>query len=68
VIIGFLIAIPISLLIIRSWLTNFAFKTNLAWWVFAVTGLLTVLIAVLTVSYQSIKVAIKNPAESIRYE
>jgi len=66
--IGFLIAIPISLLIVRAWLTNFAFKTNLAWWVFVGTGLLTVLIAVLTVSYQSIKAALKNPVEALRYE
>jgi len=66
--IGFLIAIPISLIIVRNWLTNFAFKTNLAWWVFVVAGLLTVIIAVLTVSYQSIKAALQNPAEALRYE
>jgi ABC-type antimicrobial peptide transport system permease subunit len=66
--IGFLIAIPISLLIVRSWLTNFAFKTSIAWWVFALTGLFTVVIAVLTVSYQSIKAALKNPVDSLRYE
>lgn len=68
VIIGFLVAIPISLIIVRSWLTNFAFKANLAWWVFALTGLLTILVAVMTVSYQSIKAALKNPADSLRYE
>jgi putative ABC transport system permease protein len=49
-------------------LENFAYKTNLSWWVFALAGLLTLGIALLTVSWQSFKAASKNPVEVLRYE
>jgi putative ABC transport system permease protein len=50
------------------WLENFAYKTALSWWLFVLAGLLTLSIAVITVSWQTFKAAIKNPVEALRYE
>ena len=68
VIIAFVIACPIAWLVMHKWLENFAFKTNLSWWVFALSGALALIIALLTVSYQSYRAAVKNPVEALRYE
>ena len=68
VIIAFVIATPIAWFIMHKWLENFAYKTTLSWWIFALAGLLALGIALLTVSFQSWKAATKNPVESLRYE
>ncbi|MBN1822232.1 MAG: ABC transporter permease, partial [Prolixibacteraceae bacterium] len=65
---AFIIATPTSWLAMNKWLENFAYKTNLSWWIFALAGLLALGIALLTVSFQSWKAATKNPIESLRYE
>ena len=62
------IAWPVSWLFMNRWLENYAYKTNLSWWIFLVAGLISVIIAVLTVTYQSIKAAGTNPADTLRYE
>lgn len=66
--IAFVIATPIAYYAMTKWLENFAYKTNLSWWIFALAGLLALGIALLTVSFQSWKAATKNPVESLRYE
>jgi ABC-type antimicrobial peptide transport system permease subunit len=66
VIIAMLIAFPIAWYAMNQWLQNFAYRINMAWWMFALAGLLTLMIALLTVSYQSIKAAIMNPAGALR--
>ena len=66
--IAFVIATPIAYYAMHRWLENFAYKTELSWWIFALAGLLALGIALLTVSYQSYKAAIRNPIESLRYE
>ncbi len=63
-----LVATPVAWYILRQWLQNFAYKIDLAWWPFAVAGVLSVVIALLTVGYQSIKAAVANPVESLRSE
>ena len=68
VVIAFVIACPIGWIVMHKWLENFAFKTTLSWWVFAIAGALALIIALLTVSYQSYKAASRNPVESLRYE
>jgi putative ABC transport system permease protein len=50
------------------WLQNFAYRIDIKWWVFALTGGLVLLIALLTVSTQAIKAALANPVEALRYE
>jgi putative ABC transport system permease protein len=68
VIIAFLIACPIAWYAMHKWLQNFAYKTELSWWVFACAGLISLVIALLTVSWQSWRAATKNPVEALRYE
>lgn len=68
VIISFIIACPIAYYAMRQWLQNFAYKTELSWWVFALAGIVAVAVAVLTVSWQSWRAATRNPVESLRYE
>lgn len=66
--IAFLIATPIAWYAMHKWLENFAYKTELSWWIFAMAGLLALGIVLLTVSWQSWKAATRNPVEALRYE
>jgi putative ABC transport system permease protein len=66
--IAFVIAMPIAYYAMNRWLEGFAYKTTLSWWIFALAGLLALGIALLTVSWQSWKVATRNPVEALRYE
>jgi putative ABC transport system permease protein len=68
VIIAFVVATPIAYYAMNRWLANFAYKTALSWWIFALAGLLALGIALLTVSWQSWKAATRNPVEALRYE
>ncbi len=68
VVISFLIATPIAWYAMHKWLENFAYKTELSWWIFALAGLLALGIALLTVSWQSWRAATRNPVEALRYE
>jgi len=60
------IATPLAWFVMNRWLSNYAYKIHLDWWIFALAGLLAVCIAMLTVSYQSIKSALMNPVTSLR--
>ncbi len=66
--IAFIIATPLAWYSMHKWLENFAYKTNLSWWIFALAGVLALGIALLTVSWQSWKAATRNPVEALRYE
>jgi len=68
VVIAFVIACPIAWYAMHKWLENFAYKTELSWWIFALAGLLALAIALLTVSWQSWRAARRNPVEALRYE
>jgi putative ABC transport system permease protein len=68
VLIGFVIAFPVAWWMMNKWLQSFAYRINISWWVFALAGLLTIAIALITVSFQSIKAAIANPVKSLRTE
>lgn len=68
VLISFVIAVPLSWYTMHQWLQNYAFRTALQWWLFVLPGSLILLIALLTVSYQSIKTALINPVKSLRNE
>ena len=68
VLIAFAVAVPLAWYAMFKWLENFAYKTNLSWWIFALAGLLALGIALITVSFQSWKAASRNPVESLRYE
>ena len=66
--IAFVIATPIAYFAMDKWLENFAYKTALSWWIFALAGVLALGIALLTVSWQSWRAATRNPVEALRYE
>jgi putative ABC transport system permease protein len=66
--IAFLLAIPISWYMMNGWLEDFAYRINITWWIFAMAGLLTMSIALLTISYQSIRSALNNPVKALRTE
>lgn len=66
--VAFVLAVPISWYALQSWLQGFAYKTTISWWVFALSGLTALCIALLTVSWQSIKTAAANPVEALRDE
>lgn len=63
-----IISWPVSWYIMSRWLQNFAYRTSVEIWVFFAAGLTALLIAFLTVFFQTVKVAIKNPVDSLRYE
>ena len=68
VVIAFVIATPVAYYAMNKWLENFAYKTELSWWIFALSGGLALGIALLTVSWQSWRAATRNPVEALRYE
>jgi len=68
VVVAFMIATPIAYYVMNKWLENFAYKTDLSWWIFALSGFIALAIAMLTVSWQSWKAATRNPVEALRYE
>jgi len=55
-------------LFIKNWLEDFAYQTEISWFIFVSAGAITLLIVLLTVSYQAIKAATANPVEALRYE
>ena len=68
VIISFLIAIPLAWYGMSKWLQDYSYRINISWGIFLIAGLLALLIALFTVSFQAIKAAIANPVKSLRTE
>ncbi len=68
VVIAIVIATPIAWYVMNTWLQDFAYKINLSWSVFVIAGVVAILIALITISFQSIKAAIANPVKSLRTE
>jgi putative ABC transport system permease protein len=68
VFIAFIIATPIAWWISQSWLQDFAYRVNISWWMFAVSGLGAIAIAFLTVGVQAFKTADENPVKNLRTE
>lgn len=68
VVIAIFIAVPVAWYTISKWLEGFAYRIQLSWWMFFIAGLVVILIALATVSYQSIKTALMDPVKSLRSE
>ena len=66
--IAFIIAIPIAWYGASTWLQNFAYRTSISWWIFLLAGMIAMLIAVFTISFQAVKAAVANPVKSLRTE
>lgn len=68
VLISMLVAIPLSWLVMNKWLEDFPYRIYLEWWMFALAGMVSLIIAIVTLSFQAIKAAIANPVKSLRTE
>jgi putative ABC transport system permease protein len=68
VVIAILVSVPVTWYAMSKWLQEFAYRIDISWWVFVVAGLLALLVAFVTVSFQSIKAALANPVKSLRSE
>jgi putative ABC transport system permease protein len=68
VVLAILLAVPFAYYWMQQWLTDFAYRIDLHWWMFAAAGLTAVAVAVLTVGFQSIRAALANPVQALRSE
>jgi putative ABC transport system permease protein len=68
ILIAFVVATPLAWYAVRQWLQSYAFRTDIQWWLFVIPFALVLLIALLTVSFQSVKAALMNPVKSLRSE
>lgn len=68
ILISFVLAIPLAYYVIGQWLQDFAYRTSMEWWVYALPGLIAIAIAMLTLCFQSIRAALANPVKSLRTE
>ena len=68
VLLALLLAVPLALILLNRWLSNFAYKTSMSPWIFIAAGFCALAVAWLTVSWQSIRAAQKNPVECLRSE
>ncbi|HEY6976476.1 MAG TPA: ABC transporter permease [Chitinophagaceae bacterium] len=68
VLLAFIIATPVAWWVMHNWLQGFAYRVSIYWWVFAAAGIISVLIALITISFQAVKAAIANPVKSLRTE
>ena len=66
--IAFVISCPVAWYIIHKWVQNFAYKTELSWWIFGLSGIIALGIALITVSLQTRRAATRNPVDALRYE
>jgi len=68
VMLGYVVAIPVAWYVMDIWLQNFAYRTSISWWIFALAAIIAFIIATVTVSYQAIISATSNPVEALRNE
>ena len=68
IILANIIAFPLAWWVMHSWLQDFAYRTSLSWWIFAIAGAIALLIAAITISIQTIKASYANPVNSLRTE
>ncbi len=64
--IAFVIATPIAWYYMHQWLQDYAYRIHISWWLFATGGLIAIIIALVTISFQTIKAAMANPVKSLR--
>jgi putative ABC transport system permease protein len=63
-----LIAFPVAWYAMSNWLQDFAYRTNIAWWIFPLAGIIAAIVALVTICFQAIKAAVANPVKSLRNE
>ena len=68
VVVANILSIPLTIIVMNRWLSNFAYKTNMAWWVFGIAFLMAALVVLVTVLFHSYRASRINPVEALRYE
>jgi putative ABC transport system permease protein len=68
VVIAALIAFPVAWWAMQTWLSDFAYRTSISWWVFVLAGIASIVVAFITISTQAVKAAMENPVKSLRTE
>ena len=68
ILLSLVISIPLAWLVMDQWLMNFAYATKISWWIFIGAGVITILLAWITVSWHTLKAALKKPVDTLRYE
>jgi len=68
VLISIILGCPIAWFLLNKWLQDFAYRDQLHWWIFALAALFSLVVALISVTYQAIKVSRTNPADALRYE
>jgi putative ABC transport system permease protein len=68
IVLAIVIATPVAWYAMSKWLQDFVYRAPIQWWIFALAGLVAIIIAVITISFQSIKAALANPVKSLRSE
>jgi len=68
VLLSVVIITPVAWWLMQKWLQTFAYRINMGWWIFFAAGAIAIVIAVVTVSFQSIRAALANPVNSLRSE
>ncbi|BAV05763.1 putative ABC transport system permease protein [Filimonas lacunae] len=68
VLVSFVVAVPLSWFFMHRWLKEFAYRSDIPWWVFAAAGVIAILVTLFTISFQAIKAAVANPVRSLRTE
>jgi putative ABC transport system permease protein len=68
VVVAFMLVCPLTYYLMDKWLQNFAYRTELSWWIFVAAGAIALIIAWFTISWQSWRAATRNPVEALRYE
>jgi ABC-type antimicrobial peptide transport system permease subunit len=68
IMLAFIVAVPLSWIAMHKWLENFAYRTDISWWIFVTAGGVMIAIALVTLGFQTIKAAVANPVKSLRSE
>lgn len=68
VLVAFILALPLIYYSLSKWLESFAYKTEVSWWIYFLSGIMVMAITILSISWQSWKAATRNPIEALRYE
>jgi len=68
VLVAIILAVPVAWYVMNRWLENYAYRIQLSWWIFTLAAIIAVVIAMITVSWQSWRAATRNPVEALRYE
>ena len=65
---AFIIAVPVTYWFVHQWLNNFSYQISMSWWIFGVSGLISAVLVMITISSQAIRAAVVNPADVLKSE